>query len=202
MKKRLMTLAEVTPGMRPADVVLWEPATSPWRDVLGWLFGWAIARVGRRGWCHVDMVEYDPIERQYLLLGMIETGGRSIALADEVARYPGKGAWFVADADGRFPEFCRPGAVAAMRLMIRKPYGWGGIRRVAKSYIPFVRWFARADTDDDSPPRGAPFCSGAVARAMRQAGRIDPVLGLADDATEPSDLAGSPFYAYQAHLVP
>ena len=59
----------------------------------------------------------------------------------------------------------------------------------AALHLPICWWLAKPHLADDANG-SAPFCSEAVARAMRSGG-LDTVPFLADRQTEPSDLARS-----------
>jgi len=78
-------------------------------------------------------------------------------------------------------------------------YGWWNLAKAALRHMPIFRLFVRANTNDEANG-SPPFCSNAVAAACR-AGGVDPVKMLADAATEPGDLARSPFYRYRFTLV-
>jgi len=202
---RILTLADALAQMKPADIVLWEPTTA-WWDVPGRLFSRLIRASGRTRYCHVDMLarQGDRSDGDWELLGMLEEGGRATPLAEEVPSYPGRLAWYATNPQSRWTEdreFCRKRAVRCMRRLLPGRYGWRAIGRMARFHLAFVRLFAQPDLDDESPRRGRPVCSTAVAEAIHFGG-VDPVLELADADTEPGDLARSHFFRYQAHLVP
>jgi len=136
---------------------------------------------------------------------VIETRGvkdaRAVTLESQVARYPGRIDVFKADPDYRL-DYNRSGAVAEMRKMTGQRYGWLAVWRVAFHHLPFFRWLFRASTDDDDAGTLPQFCSHAFAKAARIGGGIDPVENLADQHTEPADLARSGAFAYRCTLLP
>ena len=67
-------------------------------------------------------------------------------------------------------------------------------------HMLLLRWMVAADIDDQNNG-SPPFCSMAVSRACRAGGQ-DPVPNLADQCTEPGDLARSEFFKYCYTLVP
>lgn len=93
-----------------------------------------------------------------------------------------------------------------LKSMTGQPYGWGSIKYAAFRHFPIFRWFYPAVTCDESLSRYPPYCSQAVAMSWRethkitlQSGKtinIDPVPGLADWLTEPTDLARSRLFDY------
>ena len=58
-----------------------------------------------------------------------------------------------------------------------------------------------AETEDESANHRPPFCSQACALADRIGGGVDVVPHLADQITEPGDLARSACYTYFATLI-
>jgi len=89
----------------------------------------------------------------------------------------------------RSRKFNRPAAADAMLNVIGKRYGWWGLFKAATIHLPIWRFLVKPDTDDKANG-SLPFCSQAVASALR-AGGVDPVPNLADRLTEPGDLARS-----------
>jgi hypothetical protein len=79
-------------------------------------------------------------------------------------------------------------------------YGWANLCRAALLHLPIFRFLVRPDTNDNGASTRPPFCSEAVAMAVR-AGGVDPVPNLADRLTEPGDLARSAFYEYRCTLI-
>lgn len=160
-----------------------------------------ISAVGRGEHCHAALAGW-----WHDTLCCLEVrggyGGRVVTLASQVRRHPGRIDVFQADPDHRWPEFDRRQTVQVMLQFAGERYGIRNLLRVAMSHLPLVRMLCRAKTDDGRPPLSAPFCSQACVTATRLGGGVDPVPQLADEATEPADLARSPFYRYRATLVP
>lgn len=129
-------------------------------------------------------------------------GGRVVTLASQVRRYPGRIDVYQADPEHRWPHFDRAQTVQCMLQYAGENYGFGGLLRVAAYHLPILRLLVRPKTDDDAPALEAPFCSQACVTATRLGGGVDPVPQLADEVTEPADLARSPFYRYRATLLP
>jgi len=86
-------------------------------------------------------------------------------------------------------RFNRKAAVGYMRDLIGKPYGWWSLARATLLHCFLWRFLVTPDLDDKANST-LPFCSQAVAAALR-AGGVDPVPNLADRLTEPGDLARS-----------
>ena len=129
-------------------------------------------------------------------------GGRAVTLSSQVARFPGCIDVFRANPRGRWPEFNRAAASRYMRRLCGCDYGYRGLAAAALLHLPGIRWFVRAEIDDQAIARRPPFCSHACAMADRLGGGVDPVPHLADRLTEPADLARSPFYEYRFTLLP
>ena len=129
-------------------------------------------------------------------------GGRAVTLSSQVRRYPGRIDVYGTNPEGRWPEYDRAGASRFMRRLAGCDYGWFGLLCAAMLHLPLIRWFVRAETDDQANGSRPPFCSDACARADRIGGGVDPVPFLSDRLTEPADLARSPFYRYRFTLTP
>ncbi|GAG13365.1 unnamed protein product [marine sediment metagenome] len=129
-------------------------------------------------------------------------GGRAVTLSSQVRRCPGRIDVYGANPDGRWPQYDRAGASRFMRRLAGCDYGYRGLISAALLHLPVVRWFVRANMDDEAADRRPPFCSHACAMADRVGGGVDPVKHLADRLTEPADLARSPFYRYRFTLMP
>jgi len=129
-------------------------------------------------------------------------GGRVVTLASQVARLPGQIDVFLADPDDRWPEFDRRQTVQNMLQFAGTTYGYRNLFRVALRHIPGMRLILPAKTNDETSNPFSPICSQACVMATRLGGGVDPVPQLADELTEPADLARSPFYRYRATLVP
>jgi len=129
-------------------------------------------------------------------------GGRAVTLASQVRRYPGSIDVYEANAEGRWPQYDRAGAVRFMKQLCGCSYGWWNLGVAALLHLPLIRLLVRPTVDDLAIDRRPPFCSHACALADRLGGGVDPVLHLADRLTEPADLARSPFYRYRFTLIP
>lgn len=72
------------------------------------------------------------------------------------------------------------------------PYDKKGIWRSLLTYVPGFRGFLRPNYSDtaNGHDRRPLYCSGMVSRFLRT-GNLDPAHGLADNWTEPSDIAKS-----------
>ncbi len=126
-------------------------------------------------------------------------GGVTDHLSELVAKHPGQiEVRGICEAKRR--RYSRALAVAEMKKIIGKPYGWGSILTAAYLHLPIVRWFARPMRSDEANS-DFPFCSEAVARSLR-AGGVDPVPNLADKFTEPGDLDRSAVLKLKFTLVP
>ncbi len=130
------------------------------------------------------------------------TGGRAVTLSSQVQRFPGRIDVFEVNPEGRWSEYDRDGAIAWMRRLAGCDYGWGNVLKTALLHLPIVRIFFRPKLNDETVNRRPPFCSQAVTMAERLGGRVDPVRHLADEMTEPADLARSPLYRYRFTLLP
>lgn len=182
------SLGEVRRRIRPADLLLfrrWGPIAVAGRGIH--------SHAAKTAWWDDEL---------FCLEMRLSTGGRAVTLASQVQRWPRRIDVFRANADDRWPEYDRRGAVAYMRRLCGTRYGWSGLLIVAALHLPLVRWLVRPDTLDAWPDARPPFCSHACALADRLGGGVDPVRQLADRLTEPSDLARSPFFRYQFTLVP
>lgn len=129
-------------------------------------------------------------------------GGRVVTLASQVARFPRQIDVFLADPDDRWPEFDRQQTVQTLLQFAGRPYGYRNFLRIALRHIPGMRLLFSPRTNDVAANTLGPICSEACALATRLGGGVDPVAQLADELTEPADLARSPFYRYRATLVP
>jgi len=128
-------------------------------------------------------------------------GGRAVTLQSQVRRYPGRIDVYQANPDNRWPEFDRSKTVEYMQSLAGCDYGWRNLVYASLLHLPWIRLLVRPDTDDATITHRPPFCSQAVAMATRIGGGVDPVVHLADQLTEPADLARSPFYRYRFTLL-
>jgi hypothetical protein len=163
-----------------------------------------IISIGGRGeWSHAAMAAI--WDGTAMCLEVRERyGGRIVTLESQVVQRPSRIDVFKAfsseEPTGHLVKR-RRAAVSSMRDLAGLPYGWRNVLRVACYHLIGIRFFMRPDTNDLANGTYAPFCSQAVARAYRLSG-VDAVPCLADRATEPSDLARSPFFHYLFTLAP
>lgn len=182
----MIPLREARTELRDADVLLFR------RQGL-------IARAGRGVHSHAAMLAWWDDE-PFCLETRLLAGGRAVTLHSQVQCRPGRIDWFQTDAGGRWPELDRRGAVRAMRRWAGRPYGLRGLLAVALRHVPLARWLLAVQVDDARADGQLPFCSHAVAAALREGGGVDPVPYLADRWTEPADLARSPLFRYRGTL--
>ncbi len=123
-------------------------------------------------------------------------GGRGTPLRGQVAKYPGRIDVYFANPENRWPKFDREDALRYMRSSVEQGYGYAGVAQAALLHLPFVRLFTSPELDDTATSTRPPFCSDGVARAYRSGGKVDVVNHLADQNTEPADLARSLFFEY------
>lgn len=158
-----------------------------------------ICAVGRSEFHHAGMAV--PWDGEWYVVEMTAPCCRALPLEREVAEYPGQWHLFRANADDRYPEFDRSLACRAMKSFIGERYGWMSMGMIGLTHLPVIRWLCRRHMGDSDLIRW-PVCSATVANATRLGGGVDPVRELADQYTEPGDLARSPFYAYKLTFVP
>ena len=131
--------------------------------------------------------------------GMVRGGGRSVPLAAQVARHPGRIEWWpIRDHD----HYDRAGAVREMLRLTGMKYGWWSVAKAMLLHLPIIRAFVRPERGDVGVVAHPPYCSEAVAWACRVGGGVDPVPNLPDRLTEPADLARSLLYRFEGVLVP
>ncbi len=145
-------------------------------------------------YCHAGTVEVDDAGSVWSLEMLQWKGGLRYPLWRYVQDYPGRMDVFFPNAGGRFsykPDL----AVAEMRKLISRPYGYGNILHVGLSYVPLVRLLVTPSLDDEANGYCAPHCS--MARVIADtAGGVDPVCNTPAYATTPGDLARSLFFKY------
>jgi len=182
------TLAAASRDLRDADLLLFRRPRG------------LIAVGGRTRYSHAAMVAR--WGGDWMLLEATGWGGqRATALANQVARYPGRIDVFSADPDDRYADtFRRECAVEYFRERTGRGYGWAGLARCAAMHLPGVRFFVRPTLDDEQAGNWRQFCSHLYAAAIRVGGGVDPVCELEDRSTEPGDLARSPFFRYLCTL--
>lgn len=76
------------------------------------------------------------------------------------------------------------------------PYGWKIIFKLGKAYLPGIRLFADKNKFDNDVQDNIYVCSTAVNYCFRKHYH-DPVPGIADSYTKPSDLGQTPLFSYQ-----
>lgn len=178
--------------IRGGDVLLY-------RDVPVWRGGqWyspLIQTAGRSRYSHAGMAAWD--DTRLLALQTTGFGPRRPVLSAAVRAHPGS-----IDVYRVRPEieFYPAGAVEFMFGIVEKPYGWWALSQTALIHLAGVRFIARVDEDDHAESRYPPYCSAAVAQACRRGGGCDLVPNLADQDTEPGDLARSGLLQYQFTL--
>ena len=181
-------------GMKSGDLLLYRASA---RQPIGWI----IARLGRSQYCHAGRA-YQGLKGWRTIDTHAWTGGRNVALADEVRAYPRRIDVFspnpgdTAAAQGH--DYDPEAAVRWLqRHVVDRHYGWWAIAQAALRHAFLIRLFVRPFSGENGG--GPAYCSQAQAAADRHAG-FDPVRHLADRLTEPSDLARSPFYRYRFTL--
>lgn len=120
-------------------------------------------------------------------------GGRAVTLSSQVEKcnidvFKIK-QQFVKDYD-------REAALECMKRLCGIPYGWYNIWRTSLLHLPVIRFFTRPNFDDDYIDKHYPNCSNARSFSDKVGGGIDPVEDLANNRTEPGDLARSNLYEY------
>lgn len=191
-KQRRLRYSAVRRRIRHGDLLLF-----PHRGLPGRL----IAAAGRSPYSHAALAAWWQGRLMVLEVRQFR-GGRAVLFSNLLRRGPID--VFAAAAEGR--GFDRRRAVGHMLGYTGRAYGWRALIRCALVHAPLLRWCLRPMRDEaDEPAAGAdgelpPFCSMAVAAAMR-AGGVDPVPQLADRWTEPGDLARSRFFRYRFTVV-
>lgn len=182
----------------------------------GGLFGWLTRIAGRTRYTHAGMLicGEDLGERlpEWYVAEMTFGAPGIHTLACEVRQAPGRWEWRPMAPHYR-SKFSARLAAQTMRFLTELPYGRCRLIRTALVHLPIVRWFTRPNLSDGSTAikvrkpqqcgtvtepkldihglvRRPPYCSAAVSLASRRGG-LDPVPGLADEYTEPADLARS-----------
>jgi len=188
MKKRSICYRLARPTIRDGDLLLFRSGRR--------LMSRLIARAGRSEYSHAGMAAW--WNSRLMCLDTIQgQGGRAVLLSNLVREFPGQIDIYATKTIGE--PFDRRAAVEAMIEVTGRRYGWWALARAALFHLAVVRLFVRPNTEDTADG-SLPFCSQAVARALR-AGGVDAVPNLADAGTEPSDLARSAFLRYRYTLV-
>lgn len=76
-------------------------------------------------------------------------GGRAVTLESQVERWPGRIDVFRANADDRWPEYDRRGAVAVMRRFAGCDYGYWNVFKTALTHVPVLRFLCRPAVNHD-----------------------------------------------------
>lgn len=140
-------------------------------------------------------------------------GGRVRPLRAEVAKHPGRIDLFSPNSGDRWTvnwdepdaSWDANGAVHYMELLATLPYGYRSVLRIALRQTPLLWRFYPIETCDVVCQRSCqirPFCSHAVALALRLGGHVDCVPRLPDYLTTPNDLTHSMFFRYEFTLTP
>jgi len=129
-------------------------------------------------------------------------GGRAVPLEGQVHRMPAQIDIFVSDFT-RWPEANPDGAVAYMRELTNRDYGYSGVFRLALMRLPLLRWLWRYDQVDARDSNKPPFCSHAFSVAWAIGGNVPPVLRKSCDLITPAELTCSWLFSeYVGTLVP
>jgi hypothetical protein len=172
----LLAYSVARPEIADGDVLLFRAGRGLFTRLIGIAGRSRITHAGMAAWWGDDLMCVHTVQFR---------GGVVDHLSALVEKSPGRIE--VRRVKGnRSARYDRRRAVAEMKSIIGKPYGWRAILAASALHLPFVRWFFNPIFDDAANGR-LPFCSAAVARAIR-AGGIDPVPNLADGMTEPGDL--------------
>lgn len=211
-RRRNVEYSQARREIGDADLLLWRPAgllealRSLLRLRIGPLVGWAIARLSRSEHCHASKASWVG-SGDFRVLMAVETaegkGGTSQPLSEQVETFPGRIDVYEVNPGNRWPEYDRARSIAwTWRHIPGKPYGLRALLRAGLTLLPWVRLWVQPSREDDANGTKAPHCSAACSMADRIGGRVDPVPGRSDLATEPGDLERSPFYDYRFTLVP
>ncbi|MFZ5832478.1 MAG: hypothetical protein ACOY3P_20520 [Planctomycetota bacterium] len=188
-RPRLADYRTVRGEIRSGDVMLFR--RQPGRPS-----GRLIAVAGRGVHCHAAMAAWWD-DRLMALETVQFVGGRAVLLSHLVQQNAGRiDVFAIAEAPAGFD---RRAAVDAMKTIAGRSYGWWSLLCCGLTHVPALRLLMPPQLDD-TIDGSLPFCSMAVAAALRRAG-VDPVPNLADRLTEPGDLARSAVLEYQFTLV-
>ena len=176
--------------IQTGDIALWRPAST---------IGRAICAGSGSQYSHVGMLVWiqQPFHswRLYSMDMLIGTGGVMQPFARMVERWPGLVDVYQSNARDRWPDWDGRGAAQHfMDNFLGLEYGSQGVRGIARTQIPILRWLFKVDHDDEAIAEGPPFCSHAVADAEYRGGNVDPVPNRSPAFTWPGDLAESAFH--------
>jgi hypothetical protein len=197
-KRRAVKLAEAAVLIQTGDLLLFRRVPFCWSRPSTWPSK-LIAAAGRSEYTHAAKVAWAFGELWCLEVREFK-GGRIVTLASQVALYSGHIDVFEANWKQCFPEFDRVGVVKYMAQFAGCAYGWKAIAKAALLHLFFARTRVKPNMDDQSFSSDPPFCSQACAMADRFGGGVDVVPFLADQITEPADLARTTFYRYRCTL--
>ncbi|GAG35017.1 unnamed protein product, partial [marine sediment metagenome] len=162
---------------------------------------------------HSAMLRRNPASVDVLELREFH-GGRVRPLRAEVAKHPGRIDLFSPNACERWSgnhyddpasDWDAAGAVHYMELLAKLPYGYRSVLRIALRQAPLIWRLYPIETCDvicQQSRQIRPFCSHAVALALRLGGHVDCVPRLPDYLTTPNDLTHSLFFRYEFTLEP
>lgn len=160
------------------------------------LVSWLISKAGRTNYTHAAKADWWDDELYCCEVRELK-GGRIVTLQSQVKQYPGLIDVYRTNPSNN-PSYDRQAAARYMRNFAGCNYGYWSVIGTAFLHMFLVRLLTRTDytteIDSGEAPSKPPYCSQAISMADRIAGRVDPVLNLADRLTEPGDLARSPFY--------
>ncbi|MEN0109493.1 MAG: hypothetical protein AAF805_02105 [Planctomycetota bacterium] len=211
--RRAIPFSRVARELHVGDVLLFRPRSAPgWRKLdprtwKGAAIGAAITAHGRSRYCHAAL--YAELRHRPVALEMVEgVGGRVKLLARYLRTHGGLiDAYRVAPPKtfGRDGPIGYYGPTAADRMLdlVEHPYGYGAVLAAFGLRLPGLRKLVRGFDDDlsNSDDGGwPPFCSAAVADAVRHGG-VDLVPNAADKVTEPGDLGRSALLTYVGTLA-
>lgn len=134
--------------------------------------------------------------RQYLLGDYVENGDNiDVFRAMSTFRHPilkhshNKG-YYISNNTHTFDEKTADRIVKTAKKLIGIEYDWWTIFKMAKTYIPLLRFKHNHKTDDDWHDSHSFVCSTLITYCYRKH-YVDPVPFLADRYTSPGDLARS-----------
>ena len=197
-RKNFIPFSEAAPRIQDADLLLWRPHGG----LIARIRGWVVAQLTRGEYCHASKAAWTD--------GVLQTigteegrGGIEEPLEPLVKQHPGRIDVYETNPDS-LARYDRAGSIAWTRRHVGEPYGWRATLRCALSRAIILRWLPwfAPSTDDEDNGTKPPNCSALCSMSDRIGGGVDPVRGLSDNATEPVNLARSPFYCYRFTLVP
>jgi len=188
MKHNPVTYARVRMKIRSGDLMLFRARQK--------LSNRLIARSSNSYYCHAAMAVW--VRNVLMICEMKQKGGgRIVNFSTQIAGYPGQWDWYKLKEP---PGFDRQGAITAMIRTAGEPYGWWAVKRLVLERSIFTRWLFRPPVNDEE--NGRPLhCSGAISRALRVGGGVDPMPNKSDWATDPANLSqASILFEYQGTL--